>query len=197
METTEIEIKFGLPESYRRQAAELIYQAFERKFRPVMKSAAHGVPILAQGLDPEMMIVALVQQQIVGAVGLYYRKQNFWDPSLSSFVAEFSWLSGLIRFVMFRLFIFGGGCDLVVEAIAVDESRRGQGVGTRLLEAVFDLARQQGFKSVRLEVVDTNPAARHLYERLGFVATRTWPYPYLRNLMGFSAATTMVKRMAP
>jgi ribosomal protein S18 acetylase RimI-like enzyme len=143
------------------------------------------------------MIVALVQQQIVGVVGLYYHGQNFWSSRLTSFAAEFGWLSGLIRLVMFRLLIVGRGRDLVIEAIAVDESRRGQGVGTRLLEAVFDFARQQGFKSVSLEVVDTNPAARRLYERLGFVATRTWPYPYLRNFMGFSAATTMVKRIVP
>ncbi|MBN1218173.1 MAG: GNAT family N-acetyltransferase [Anaerolineae bacterium] len=195
--TDQIEIHLGLPEQHRRQAAELLYKAFERKFQPVMKSADHGVPILAQGLVPTMMIIARGQQQIVGVVGLHYYRQNFWSPHLASFATEFGWLSGLIRFVMFRLFIAGEGRNLVVEAIAVDESRRGQGTGTRLLEAAFDYARQHGFQSVSLEVVDTNPAARRLYERLGFVATRTWPYPYLRNFMGFSAATTMVKQMAP
>jgi ribosomal protein S18 acetylase RimI-like enzyme len=126
---------------------------------------------------------------------LYYHKRNFCNSGLSSFVEEFGWLSGFFRFVGFAFFYVGGGHDLVVEAIAVAASMRGKGVGTQLLEAAFDFARQNGFKSVSLEVVDTNPDARRLYERLGFVPTKTRKYPYLRNLMGFSAATMMVKEI--
>jgi ribosomal protein S18 acetylase RimI-like enzyme len=191
----QIEIHLGLPERYRRQAAELFYEAFREKFQPLMTSSEHGVTILAKGLVPEMMIVALAGQQIVGAAGLYYHKKVFCNPGLSSFVEEFGWLSGFFRFVMFLLFIVGGDHDLTIDAIAVTASMRGKGVGTQLLEVVFDFARQNGFKSVSLEVVDTNPAARRLYERLGFVPTKTRKYPYLRNLMGFSTATMMVKEI--
>jgi GNAT superfamily N-acetyltransferase len=57
-------------------------------------------------------------------------------------------------------------------ALAVAGPLRGRGVGIRLMEAVLDWARARGFRSVSLEVVDANPGARCLYERLGFVAIR-------------------------
>jgi ribosomal protein S18 acetylase RimI-like enzyme len=72
---------------------------------------------------------------------------------------------------------------------------RGKGIGTRLLESVFDFARTEGFSSVRLDVVDTNPGARRLYERMGFVPVKTGHYPYLRRVMGFSAGTTMIREI--
>lgn len=52
--------------------------------------------------------------------------------------------------------------------ILVDEAFRGKGVGTKLLEELFSLAKN-GFKLelLHLEVYETNPAKR-LYERLGF-----------------------------
>ena len=87
------------------------------------------------------------------------------------------------------------GVGILIKRI-VHPAMRGKGIGTRLLEAVFDFARAKGFGSVRLQVVDTNPDARRLYERMGFVATATHRHPYLRRMMGFSAVTTMVKELS-
>ena len=98
-------------------------------------------------------------------------------------------------YVLFHLFWRRHRPDeLLMDGIAVHAEMRGQGIGTRLLEAVLDFARSHGYNSVRLDVVDTNPGARRLYERMGFVVVRTREYPYLRSL-GFSAVTTMVKRL--
>lgn len=72
---------------------------------------------------------------------------------------------------------------------------RRRGIGTQLLQAVFDFARTNRCCSICLAVVDTNLGARHLYERLGFVPTETRQYPYLQRIMGFSAVTTLVKQM--
>ena len=41
-------------------------------------------------------------------------------------------------------------------------------------------------------ILDTNPDARRLYERVGFVAGRTERTPYLRRLFGFGASTEVV-----
>ena len=78
----QIEIRLGLSEQHRCQAAELFYEAFQKKFQFIMKSSEHGVTILEKGFVPEMIIVALAQQQIVGAVGLYYHKRNFFSSSI-------------------------------------------------------------------------------------------------------------------
>ena len=50
--------------------------------------------------------------------------------------------------------------------VAVAEPWRGRGTGTRLLEALVDRARADGFPGISLSVEEDNPALR-LYTRLG------------------------------
>lgn len=52
---------------------------------------------------------------------------------------------------------------------------RGRGLGTRFLEALCAAVRDAGGTALRLAVMDVNPEARRLYERLGFryVTTKT------------------------
>lgn len=52
--------------------------------------------------------------------------------------------------------------------LAVAESHRGRGLGRRLLDEVLDRARQQGVKSLYLEVRVSNAAAIELYRSVGF-----------------------------
>ena len=53
-------------------------------------------------------------------------------------------------------------------SIAIVPEARGRGVGTRLLTALIEHARAEGFQALSLSVESDNPA-RALYERLGFV----------------------------
>ena len=55
-----------------------------------------------------------------------------------------------------------------MDGICVDETARGQGIGSLLLDAITDEARSQGLRFVRLDVIDANPRAKALYERKGF-----------------------------
>jgi len=57
-----------------------------------------------------------------------------------------------------------------LENIAVRADRRGQGFGKALCEAVLAWCRKEGAEAVELEVREGSVGARHLYERLGFVA---------------------------
>jgi ribosomal protein S18 acetylase RimI-like enzyme len=81
----------------------------------------------------------------------------------------------------------------LLDGLCVSDQARGQGVGTALLEAVVAEARQRGYRAVRLDVVDTNPRARALYERRGFVLDRTAGIGPLRLIFGFRSAHTMVR----
>ena len=60
-----------------------------------------------------------------------------------------------------------------------------------LVRQLTEYARLGGYRTLCLDVIDTNPAARQLFERLGFVATSTAKFGYLQWLLGFGAATTM------
>ncbi len=82
-----------------------------------------------------------------------------------------------------------------MDGICVDASAQGKGVGTLLLNAVFDAAKARGLAKVTLDVIDSNPRARALYERVGFKATTTDHLGPLRHVFGFSAATKMVREI--
>lgn len=56
----------------------------------------------------------------------------------------------------------------VILSIIMDEKYRGQGYGTKLMEKLIELAKNEhGIELLHLEVYEGNPAL-HLYERLGF-----------------------------
>ncbi len=53
-------------------------------------------------------------------------------------------------------------------SIVIDVNHRGQGIGTKLLNYVFDIAKTKfNIEQIHLEVYEGNPAKR-LYDRLGF-----------------------------
>ena len=80
-----------------------------------------------------------------------------------------------------------------MDGIFVEPAARGQGVGTALLNAIEVHCAHQGLRQIRLDVIDTNPRARALYERLGFAERSVLSLGPLRAVFGFSSATEMTK----
>jgi ribosomal protein S18 acetylase RimI-like enzyme len=56
---------------------------------------------------------------------------------------------------------------LYIPLLAVAPERQGDGIGARLLRAVFAAAAAAGQRQVRLNVASDNPNAVKLYERVG------------------------------
>ncbi len=52
--------------------------------------------------------------------------------------------------------------------ICTKKEARGRGIGTSLLEALEGECNRRGAKEIFLEVRESNEAARHLYEKLGY-----------------------------
>lgn len=63
---------------------------------------------------------------------------------------------------------------LYVHQMAVAAEHRGHGVGTRLLAALGEAARERGIGALALDVWAFNAAARRMYKRAGFVTDRTF-----------------------
>lgn len=57
---------------------------------------------------------------------------------------------------------------LEVEGLAVEEARRGEGIGAALLDAAIARARERGARRLVLRVLSGNSPARRLYESRGF-----------------------------
>lgn len=49
---------------------------------------------------------------------------------------------------------------------------RGRGIGSKMIEHIFELARKRGIDSICLDVAEANSRAKALYARMGFVVVR-------------------------
>jgi ribosomal-protein-alanine N-acetyltransferase len=90
-----------------------------------------------------------------------------WGPHA---MAEILAMPGAFGFLSEEGFALGlaaaDTCDLTTLGV-LPESRR-RGTGERLLRALIAEARRRGAVRILLEVAETNPEARNLYERCGF-----------------------------
>ncbi|GAA4725500.1 GNAT family N-acetyltransferase [Brevibacillus fulvus] len=58
--------------------------------------------------------------------------------------------------------------DYYIDALCVDRNVRGQGIGSQLIRAVEEKARQRGFETIALNVEHGNIRAYQLYQKLGY-----------------------------
>ena len=63
---------------------------------------------------------------------------------------------------------------LYIDDLCVDETLRGQRVGTALYEAALALARENGCYNVTLNVWSCNPSAMRFYERMGMTPQKMY-----------------------
>jgi ribosomal protein S18 acetylase RimI-like enzyme len=187
----------GIPEPCRFTAAQLYDQAFGAKFQVVVPDQHRRIEILKRGLDLSHGVAALSGDQLVGLAGYHATSGSLTGGvKWRVVVSVLGPVKGAIAFMLFRLLDrHAAPRELLMDGIAVAAEMRGQGVGTGLLDAVAKVARELGLDTVRLDVIDTNPRAKQLYLRNGFEVVRSQKFEFLRWLLGFGAADTMVRRV--
>ena len=190
-----IHIRFGLPEDHRAEAAVLYWQAFGSKLGRVLGPEPMALRFLQRVMRADHCLTAMDDDgHLLGLAGFKTPVASFAGGSLADLRAVYGLVGGFWRGLLLQL--LGREVDnqrFLLDGLCVSDQARGQGVGTALLEAVVAEARQRGYRAVRLDVVDTNPRARALYERRGFVLDRTAGIGPLRLVFGFRAAHTMVR----
>ncbi|MGW0697883.1 GNAT family N-acetyltransferase [Streptomyces sp. NPDC002867] len=190
--TGPVTVRRGVPAGAERRAAELYWDAFGRKPGPALNPPDRAVPFLAAHLNADRAVCALLGGQLIGLAGYQLGGRALTGGSASAVLRAYGHLRGLHRLLLLALFErHPAPGQLVMDGIAVDPGIRGRGVGSLLIEEVAAVAVEQDCREIRLDVIDTNPRARALYERRGFTAVRTEHTPYLRGLLGFGAVTTM------
>ncbi|MFI2370519.1 GNAT family N-acetyltransferase [Streptomyces sp. NPDC018833] len=190
--TGPVTVRRGVPVGAERQAAELYWGAFGRKLGPALNPPDKAVSFIAAHLNADRAVCALLGGQLVGLAGYQLDGRALTGGSASAVLRAYGHLRGLHRLLLLALFERHPATgQLVMDGIAVDACLRGRGVGSLLIEEVAAVAAEQDCREIRLDVIDTNPRAKALYERRGFTAVRTEHTPYLRRLLGFGAVTTM------
>jgi len=190
-------IALGMPPDRAAQTAALYDEAFRQKLRPLIPDDTKRQAVLADCLVPARAFVALADGDVVGLAGFHHAGQSFTGAggwrTLFSHLGLWGSIRAGVGFALFERSPEPG--ELLMDGIAVDSAWRGRGIGSALLAALFEHARETGAASIRLDVIDTNPDARRLYTRKGFEPTETVDVAWMKGIFGFGAATTMVKRL--
>lgn len=193
----QVHIERGLSPNHRRAAALLYDEAFGDKLSAAIPDAGARIDLIDESLDPTYAFVAVSGNRLLGLAGIHTTDGSLTGGSERMGFRNLVRRLGLPQAIRagFILSLFDRTAregELLLDGIAVSRTARGRGIGSLLLQAVGDWAVTEGYRSVRLDVVDTNPRARALYERRGFVVTETRLFPVMRGVLGFGASTTMV-----
>jgi ribosomal protein S18 acetylase RimI-like enzyme len=100
------------------------------------------------------------------------------SPATTLFVARNAGgrIVGALTLAHFRL---PTGIRAWIEDVVVDQTERGGGIGSALVEAAIETARHVGARTVDLTSRPDREAANRLYRRLGFVRRETNVYRYV------------------
>lgn len=190
-----VTIFLGLHPELRTQAARLYWEAFGGKLGRVMGPDDKALAFFQRVISLDHCLAALDEDgQLIGIAGFKTPKGGFASGGWKDLTAVYGPLGGRLRGML--LWALNRDVDndrFLVDGICVSRAHRGRGVGSLLLAALYDQALGRGYRSIRLDVVDDNWRARALYEREGFLATRTERTGLLRHLFGFASSTTMVR----
>ncbi len=188
-----ISVQQGFPDELRSSAAELYDAAFGAKLSIAMPNPITRMAVLKVGFNPAFSLVAISNGEMVGIAGFQTGQGSLTGGISFRVLKEEIGFWGAIRaalvLALFQRNQVAG--QLLMDGIGVSPKMRGSGIGTKLLHSLIAYAKKEGYRSVRLDVIDTNPAARGLYERIGFVPVKTEQFAYLKWLLGFGAATQM------
>lgn len=170
-------IQTGIKSEHREATARLYVNAFEGKFSKILGEKEEVINLFKGGVNTNRAISA---------------------------ISETNELYGIFRGI-FKLGVIAilfdrkpdNSAQLLMDGIAVKEGNRGKGIGKHLFQALEIYAQENELHSIKLDVIDENPGAKKLYEKLGFVPTNYQKVPkVIGNLIGVSGVTTMVKKIS-
>lgn len=194
MNTIQVSYQIGIPEQYRDTAVELYDEAFGKKISVAVKDKRKRLKLLNSSLVLKYAIGAFAEKQLIGIAGFHTTEGSLTSGiGYRDLLSQLGFIQGNWAAIIFSLYERKPKPgELVMDGIAVHAMGRGKGISTKLLTEIRKLGVQEGYSQIRLDVIDINPKAKKLYERIGFKAVKTESFPYLKSILGFGGVTTMV-----
>ena len=186
-----------IPDAAIPDAATLYWEAFGGKLGLPLGPDAKAHRFVARAFDPGHGIsLHAPDGALLGVVGFKTAQGALVAGSLADMRAVYGLWGTLWRSALLALLDRDTeNTRFVMDGLFVAPAVRGQGIGTRLLDAICAEARRRGYAAIRLDVIDSNTRARALYERQGFRAEKTTRLGLIRHVFGFASSTTMVKAL--
>lgn len=182
------------------KAIQLYDQAFGAKLGLGIPEPEKRLTFLRSIFNPTFSLVALHEGQVVGIAGFQTPAGSLTGGimNFSTLRRQLGWLGSVRAALIFSLYErTATPGELLMDGLAVDSAYRGQGIGGRLLQEIIAYGQANGYHHVRLDVIDTNPRAKKLYQRQGFQTIKEEHYPFLRPLLGFGGSTEMHYPLQP
>jgi ribosomal protein S18 acetylase RimI-like enzyme len=189
------EIVAGLCPEHTKAAAAGYWRAFSRKLRYPLGPEAKAIAFIERVLDPDHAISAVSNTgEFLGVAGFKSPTGAFVGGNFSDLVAVYGGIAAIARGLLVSVLERDCAPDtMLMDGIFVEQAARGNGVGKALLDAIVVHAASRQFRHVRLDVIDTNPRARALYEREGFTVRSVQSVGVLRAAFGFSKVAEMTR----
>ena len=187
-----------LPEIYKQPALELYVRALGEKLEPIFGPPSESLDFLLKHVDLNRAIGAIWQDQVVGILGLQDLQGGFLCPSMVAILDQYGLFAGLARVTLMMALDPQVRADqLYLDGIAVASEYRGLGIGSQLIAAFESYGRDQGFRSLILDVINTNPRARSLYLKQGYREVGSKSLQELGDVFPFQTSTQMEKVIRP
>ncbi|MDO8881483.1 MAG: GNAT family N-acetyltransferase [Pseudotabrizicola sp.] len=192
-----MQVRLGLPDQLKPEAARLYWQAFGGKLGRVMGPEDRAHAFLLRVIRADHCICAVSDDgALLGIAGFKSPFGSFAGGELSDMQVVYgrvgaAWRSNLLRLLQSDI----DNDRFLIDGICVAREQRGQGIGSSLVAALMREGVARGYPAIRLEVIDTNIRARALYERFGFAPWRSETLGPLRHVFGFSRSVTMVRAL--
>jgi ribosomal protein S18 acetylase RimI-like enzyme len=185
----------GFSDAERGQIAALYWQVFGQKLGRIMHPEPKALRFIETVLRPDHALTARTEGgALLGVAGFKTTNGALVGGTAGDLRRIYGPWGGAWRGTLLQLLERDTeNRRFLMDGLFVDPATRGQGVGTALLAALYEEGRSRGYREIRLDVIDTNPRARLLYEREGFHAIKTDNIGLLRHLFSFEASTTMVR----
>lgn len=202
MNKQNITITNKLTEEQKEEASKIYFEAFSKKFANFWlfeSDEAIATSCLIDGVHFDRGLYAVLDGHVVGIMGLDFDKEEYKKLTYQTFRKYYSaW--GAFQRVFWNFIIFKLSANVKrekahVDAVAVDSSSRGMGIGSMLFSKAFEVAKAKNCNKISLTVVDTNPRAKKLYEELGFDVVKVYEYGKSTERAGFTKEILMVKEI--
>ena len=181
----------------RLEVGRLVYGAYVPVARALGMEEAAAVNVLARALDLEQCLLAWQGASVVGFQGLVERNARPFRFRYGLIREQCPFLRSVVYFLLlssrsWRIFRPG---EMMFENLIVSPEARKLGIAARLIAGAEDYARERGYASVSIEVVNTNHVALELFERRSYRIVHSRRTRALTRKAGFTGNHFMRKRI--